>query len=189
MKTKILPLKTNKVIYYNNSIIIMSEYAILIRKAQTKLKAADHMLNMSYKLVPDSKILLSVALNLQEALENAMSAALEVERVFKRVPPYSDNFESKYSVFKNKLVKKNPKFKEGHDLLRELTDIKNAHKQSPVEFSREGKFVICNERYDLKTVDVSALKKYISKAKVYIEQSIILINASVGILRWCKRRA
>lgn len=161
----------------------MSEYALLIKRAESKLKIADHMINMSYKLVDDPKILLSGAITLFESLESAMSAVLDVERIFKRVSPYNNTFESKYATFNTKLVKKNPRFKEGLEILKKLHSINVAHKKSPVEFSRKDKFVICLDDYEMVTVELKDLKNYINKAKVFIEQCTIIINASVGILR------
>ena len=58
-------------------------------------------------------------------------------------------------------------FKEFILVLREINEILKSHKESPVEFSKNGKFVICSESFSLKTISSDLLKNYIIKAKLY----------------------
>ncbi|MFT4261141.1 MAG: hypothetical protein ACMXX9_01785 [Candidatus Woesearchaeota archaeon] len=148
----------------------MEKFQELIQQAKKKIIIADHMLNSSYKLVGDPKILLSVSTSLYVAVEAAMSSALEYERLFKRVPIFSDNFNSKYATFRNKLAPKHDIKKEDLLLIKELNEIYEAHKKSPVEFTRKDKFVIASDTYELKTLEFSDIKTYLRRAKVFIEE-------------------
>ena len=69
----------------------------------------------------------------------------------------------------------------------EIQDIKEIileHKKSPVEFKRRDSFVICSENYNLKTVNVNDIKKYLNKAKVFIgEIDNILAREDEGLYR------
>ena len=161
----------------------MEKFQELILIAKRKLKIADHMLNVSYKLVSDPKIMLSAATSLYTAVESAMSAALEYERIFKKIPMYSDNFDSKYTIFSTKLNKLHEITKDDLKLVTELREISQAHKKSPVEFTRKDKFVIASDDYDLKTLEVEDIKKYISRAKFFINKMESIVNRNNGIFK------
>ena len=160
----------------------MQRFESLLVDASKKLKIADHMITMSYPLVEDPKILFSASTNIFSSMELAMTALLEVERLFKRIQPYANNFQSKLTVF-IKMSDKHGIKKEHLELLKELYEIKEAHKKSPVEFSRKDKFVICSNTYEMKTIELKDLKNMINKAKLFIEQISINISKNNGILR------
>jgi len=75
----------------------MEQFQEAIQKANQKLKIADHMIFMTYPLVKDSKLLLSIIQNIFLALTNAMSSILYYERLFKKIPSFNDNFDSSVS--------------------------------------------------------------------------------------------
>jgi len=146
----------------------MDKIEELREKAKQRLKVADHILTMTYPLVKDTKLLMVVTENLFLALTNIMSALLYFERKFKRIPPFSDNFEAKFKVFNDNLVPKYNIDKKYLLLMRELKEIILEHKRSPVEFVRKDRFVICSEDYRMKTITVDLLKKYIKESKEFI---------------------
>src|SRR3989338_261446 len=75
-------------------------------RARRNIQLADHMLTQTYPLVKDPKLLLAVIENIFLALTNAMASVLYYERLFKRIPPFHDNFESKFYLFKMKTAMK-----------------------------------------------------------------------------------
>lgn len=139
-------------------------------KARKKLKVADHMITMTYPLVRDTRLLIAVMENLFLALTNSMASVLYYERLFKRIPPFHDNFDSKFNMFRAKIV---PRYKidTSHiHMLNEIKDIIIQHKKSPVEFTRKDMFVIASNTYNLKTISVDQIKKYIAKSKMFLEE-------------------
>ena len=139
-------------------------------KARSKLKIADHMITMTYPLVQDTRLLISVMENLFLSLTNSMASVLYYERLFKRIPPFHDNFDSKYNMFRSKVV---PRYKIDPSyvqMLNEIKDIIIQHKKSPVEFTRKDMFVIASNTYNLKTISVDQIKKYIAKSKLFLEE-------------------
>ncbi len=154
----------------------MDKYEEHREKARKRLNIADHMLTMTYPLVKDSKILLAALENLFMAISYSIGSVLYYERMYKRIPPFHDNFESKFNMFRIKIV---PRFKidtKYLDLIREIRDIIVAHKKSPVEFSRDNQFVIASEDYDLKKISLEQLKAYIPKTKRFIEEMEGIVN-------------
>lgn len=139
-------------------------------KALRNIKIADHMLTQTYPSVKDPKLLLSVLENIFLSLTNAMAAILHYERMYKRIPAFDENFDSKFNTLKLKVAHR---YKINKDYLNLISTIKNtivAHKKSPVEFSRKDVFVICSDSYDMKTVSANEIKKYIDGAKGFVRE-------------------
>lgn len=146
---------------------IFQEYR---QKAREKLKIADHMLTMTYPLVKDSKILLTVVENLFMALTNSMSSVLYYERAFKRIPPFQNTFDSKFNSFRARVVPRYKIDKQYVTLINEIKDIIVMHKKSPVEFTRKDVFVIASDSYNLKKISEANIKEYIASAKKFIAE-------------------
>lgn len=161
----------------------MEQFQTAREEAIKKLKIADHMLTITYQLVQDPKLLLAVLDNIYTAMEKAMSSVLYYERLFKRIPPFPENFEAKLIMFKTRVQ---PKYKINNDYLKtieELREIIVEHKRSPVEFARKDKFVICSDNYKMKTISTSEIKKYVAVAKLFIQNTNFIVSKNEGIFR------
>ncbi len=152
-------------------------------KSKKTIRIADHILTVTYPLLKDPKLLVSATKNIFLAAEQAMDSVLEHERLFKRIPAYQDNFESKFRVFREKVVPRNNLNPEHAKMMMELKDILIAHQKSPMEFSRKEKYVICSDNYDLKTLSEKDLKKHLGNAKIFIEQASLLTQKNERIFR------
>ncbi len=141
------------------------------------------MLIMTYPLVKDPKILLSVMDNVFLSLSSSINSIVTYERLFKRIPVSNDNFDSRFAVFRSKIVDRYKINKEYITLIQEVNSILKEHKKSPVEFSRQNKFVICSENYRLKTIGVPDLKKTIIKTKLFISEIERLVSKNAGIFK------
>ncbi len=161
----------------------MEKFLELRHEAKKKIGVADHILLTSYTLLHDTKLLLSAANTIYKALEASMNSVLEYERLFKRIPPLSVEFESRFIVFKKVLSKYGVNKKSYFELLRNMREIHVSHQKSPVEFRRKDKFVIANEDYQLKTLDLKILKNYLFEAKVFIEEMSKVTSTNDGIFR------
>ncbi|MBW2980222.1 hypothetical protein KY360_02285 [Candidatus Woesearchaeota archaeon] len=154
----------------------MEKFLELKEEAIKKLKTADHILTQTYPLVRDSKLLLAVMDNIFLSLTNAMSSLLYYERLSKSIPPFHDNFDSKFNMFASKLVGKHKIKKEHVELLQEVKDIILEHRKSPVEFTRKDCFVICSDDYDMKSISIDKISRYLSEAKSFVEGTLKLIK-------------
>jgi len=134
--------------------------------AKKKIQVADHMLTQTYPLVKDPKLLLAVVDNISSGMELAMDTLLNFERTYKRIPPFPDNFSSKHMALVQLGKKLDIPSKYGLRM-RELREIKEQHKKSPVEFSRHGEFVIADSEYNLKKITVDDLKLCIEEAEQF----------------------
>jgi len=161
----------------------MEQFQLLREKAKNKLVIADHMLTMTYPLVKDTKLLLVIMENLFLALTYAMSSVLYYEKLFKRIPPFTDNFESKFNIFKERCVNKYEIDRGYLTLLQNIKNLMVDHKKSPIEFERKGKFVICSDSYRLRTITTNQIKEYNSKTKEFIHLSTHIVSKNEEIFR------
>lgn len=158
----------------------MEKFQELREVAKKKLQLADHILTMTYPVVNDSKLFLAVVENLFLSLTNAMGSVLYFERVFKRIPPFHDNFSSKFNLFKE-YAEKSKLDAEYLRLIKEIKEIVVHHKKSPVEFARKDQFVICNGSFRTRTISENDIKNYISKTKSFIRDVESIVSKDEGL--------
>jgi len=161
----------------------MEKFQELRDSAGKKLQVADYMLTMTYPLVKDPKLLLSVVENLFLAYSHSISSLLHYERLFKRIPPFQEDFSSKLDMFADRCMGKYGIDSENIRIMRDLKEIIVAHKKSPVEFSRKDSFVICDGDYSFRTISPSIIKGYVEKAKLFIRMMSSIVSKDEAIFR------
>ena len=147
----------------------MEKFQELRDLANKKLHLADYILTNTYPIVKDPKLLLSSVENLFLAFNYGISSLLQYGRIFKKIPPYQDNFKSKFNIFKDKYTNMQGIGIECIEVIQEIKEIIVAHKKSPMEFPRRESLVICNENYRMKTITPNTIKNYVDKAKIFIK--------------------
>jgi hypothetical protein len=161
----------------------MEKFQESVEKAKKRISVADHLLYVTYPLVKDPKLLLAVIENIFLAYTNSIASLLYFERLLKRIPPFQENFDSKFMIFKETCVLK---YNIDKSYIVDIQDLKNiiiAHRKSPVEFARKDRFVICSDNYKLKTISVDELKKQIDKAKLFIQEINNITSKDEGLFR------
>ncbi len=159
----------------------MEKFQELRDISKKKIQIADHILTQTYPLINDSKLLLAVLENIFLALTNSIGSLLYYERLFKKIPPFQDNFSSKFNMFRAKCVSKYNFSREQIDMVQDIKDIILQHKKSPVEFTRKDSFVICSNNYNMRTISIDKMKDYLSKAKLFIQEinKIVIENEEI----------
>jgi hypothetical protein len=142
----------------------------IFRNAVQSIKRADHLTYMTLPLVKDNKLILSILENIHISLIRGMDTILEYEREYKRISPLPQNFNSRFEIFRDKLINKFNFTNIEVGLIKTLKDTIEAHKNSPVEFSRPDKFVICNENFRVKSISVNEIKQYILISKGFLRK-------------------
>jgi len=154
----------------------MEKFQELRDVSRKKIGLADHMLTQTYPLLKDPKLLLASVENLFLAYTNAIGSLLHYERLFKRIPPFQDTFESKFEVFQTECIPRYVIKQEYINTIKEIKEIVVQHRKSPMEFSRNDRFVICGADYQMKTIDYLQLKIMLSQAKEFVD----LVNEIVS---------
>ncbi|MDP6600427.1 MAG: hypothetical protein QF798_03260 [Candidatus Woesearchaeota archaeon] len=161
----------------------MEKFQELRDAANKKLKLADHILTMTYPLVNDPRLLISSLENLFLTFTYGMSSLLYYERLFKRIPPFPDNFASKFDLFKDKCSKKYNLDSEYQKIIQEIKEIIISRKKSPMEFSRNNSLIICNGNYRMKTVTENTIRDYVQKAKSFVKNISAIVSKDEAIFR------
>jgi hypothetical protein len=146
------------------------DYKELAMGAIRSIKRADHLTYMTLPLIRDNKLILSILENIHLSLVQGMDAMLEYERYYKRISPLPMNFNSRFDIFRDKLINKYNITNDEVELIRSLKESIESHKNSPIAFSRPDKFVICSENYRMKSISVEEIKQYILIAKSFLRK-------------------
>lgn len=147
---------------------LSTDFIAVRAKAIQQYEGARHLLNVTYPMVKDPKLLLGVINNINSSLEYSIEAILTYERQLRLVPVYHDDFQSKFNIFRYKSVRRNKIPSELVNLVIDIKEILALHKKSPMEFKRGNRFVICTKDYRLKTISLHDLKKYLEQNKEFL---------------------
>ncbi|MEW6062748.1 MAG: hypothetical protein AB1571_00025 [Nanoarchaeota archaeon] len=138
------------------------EHALLAKRA---FQTADHLAYVTYPLLKEVKLIITITENLYIAAANLMDTVLEYDRLYKRIDPLVNDFEIRFDVFKNDCAKRHNINMEFAGLILELRNVINSHKKSPMEFTKGDKFIIASQNYQLKTLTIDSIKNYVSKVR------------------------
>jgi len=145
----------------------MQEFRNLVLEAHRKLRLADHMAYITYPMLKETKLLLTILDNLDKSLKLSLNAYLYYERLYKRISIYPDDFKTKLDLFERGPAKRY-NLENYSKLIIEIHNILKKHRESPVSFVKKDKLVICNGDYRMKILEISDAKNYLAKAKPFI---------------------
>jgi hypothetical protein len=154
----------------------MEKFQLYRENAAKKLKFAEHSLRFTFPVVQDARLLLGVNENLLQALQNLVFSAVAYERLFRRVPPYIETFESQYKIFKEKVAARYNIDEKYIKMIERVLEISKKHKDSPVEFSKNSKFVICSGSYNIDALSVKEFEGLVSDAGMFFK----IVNSIVS---------
>jgi hypothetical protein len=135
-----------------------------------KIHLAEHILTQTYPLLKDPKLLMSVIENIFLSYANSIGSLLYYEKRFNKINNFDDNFNSKYEIFKKNYIKVLNLKQEDINTINEIKDIIIKHKQSACEFTKEDKFIICSDKFNIKTINLNKIKEILLNAKKIIEK-------------------
>lgn len=140
----------------------------LLEKAERNIRVADHITHVTYRLFNDPKILLAAMDNIFLAVSSSITAILMLERERKQIFAFPDNFDVKLKILSEKCASNHKIDKELLDKAREIKETVLFRKQSPVEFVRKDKFVICDRDYRMKSLTITQVKAYLMSTKLLV---------------------
>jgi len=98
------------------------------------------------------------------------------EQKYKRVDQFADSFSAKFQLFKEHIVQRYQINIEYITLIQEMKELMTEHQQSPVEFVRKDQFIICSDGFRTRAVSVGEMKKYVGKARLFIQEMNNIID-------------
>ncbi len=147
----------------------MEKLSLAFASAQKHIRVADHLLTQTYPLVKDPKLLIAVLDNILLAAEEGMTVVLYYERKQKKIPPFHNNFESKFDIFQKKVASANH-LEEFVQIIYETKTLSDMHKKSAVEFARKDALVMATEDYQLQSISFKRLQEMTDCMKKFIEK-------------------
>ncbi len=155
----------------------MEEIKNLIIEAEKKLSNIDHLLNVTFPVINDGKLLPPITESLSQCAFIVMEALLKYERAYKRIHALPNNLDIMFSIFESKVA---PRYKVSKNFIIMLNDLKNfmnSRKKSAAEFVKHSEYVICSSEYYTIVITQEKLKAYkelisqlISKTKEIISK-------------------
>src|SRR3989344_7866280 len=144
------------------------DYLSYRTKALQQYEIAYHLLNVTFPLVKDPKLLVGVMQNIFNSLEFGVEAILDYEKQLGLVPDYHFKMQSKLDLFKLKSAKRHNIPQPLIDVIFYLHNALEMHKKSPMAFQRGNKFVVCTHDYQMQTISIDDIKDYLEKNRKFL---------------------
>jgi hypothetical protein len=141
-----------------------------IANARKELKLADHMVYVTYKLLNDRKIILSVANHVSKATNTAIFAFLENERRFKRIYHLPENERLRLMYFLRDYSEKFALDMDVEEMIIKLDNLRLMKSTDGYNVQKGESFYFVNGGFKVETVSVKMIKKYLSNARELINK-------------------
>lgn len=136
----------------------------ILKEAWNHYHTADHLLNVTYPLIKDPKLLLGIITTLNNTLSCALNYFIESN--------YEASLLHKLHLIQQQKITLS---KDSLNLIHSINDLLQHHQKSPVEFPRNNKMIICTKEYQLHTISKEDIKEMLQKTKEtlnYLESQI-----------------
>ena len=145
-------------------------YLDLINQANKAVRIADHLIYVTYPLVNDIKLMVTIIENLNKSLLMAVEALLQYEYLYKRISHMPKELNGQIEMFKSYCIPRYGIPRESLLLVGDVNRIVEHRKKSPIEFIRSEKFVMCTSDYKMRVLNMNKVKNFNSQAKVFISK-------------------
>jgi hypothetical protein len=149
---------------------ISSHFINELNRARVQLQSADHLVYVTLPVVKDFKLIIRALECLYKGVVVNISLILKYEYLYKRVILSRDN-KKNLNIFFNKCGVRYGLSDEGLLLLKELILFGRKHKESGLEFSKNGKFAIVDDDLKFVVLDEKKIKEFIGISKVLLEKT------------------
>ncbi len=137
--------------------------------AKKELKLADHMAYVTYKLLGDRRIVLSIIEHICNALSTSVNSFLEHERFLKKVYHIPDDSKLRMRFFLRDYATELGLDLDDENMLIRLEDMRDLNKRSNYNLQRGDSFFFVNDGFRVETIDLKMVKKYLRQSKNVVE--------------------
>jgi len=142
----------------------MEKFLENIIAAEKKIQTADHMIYVTFPLIKDKRLLLKILQEIKNAVMDCISSILHYEYLYKRITLYK-NPKSNFKIFIEKCTPRYQITKEEINLILELFDFIEKHRESPFEFIKDDKVIILSNDLNPKTLTIEKTKEFLMLVK------------------------
>ena len=154
----------------------MQKHEEFIKEANKIIQTADHLAYVTYPMIKETKLLLTITQNIHNSLLKTMDSILEYEKLYKYIPEYHNDLSTKLEILKTKCVNKYSLPKSFIQIIRETRMILDEHEKSSVEFSKHDKLIICSNDFQTRSINLIQIKSFLLSAKQIIEASSKIVS-------------
>ena len=143
----------------------MERVYALLERANTSLKTADHLAYVTYPLLKDNKLIITMADNIVNGMISAMDAVLMYEKLYKRISDYPEDFKGKIILFKGSIANR---YKIERDSIVAMEDLKSfldERKIGSTEFTKNDKYMFFSQKQEVKSLGIDKIKQNLNISK------------------------
>jgi len=144
-------------------------------EAKKTLRIADHMIYITYPVLKENRLLVKVLEEIHLAVQKTVEMILKHEYDMKRVKIYSDP-KLNFTIFEQKCAFRYNLTSGELAGIKQIIELFNYHKSSPVEFVRQNKFIMMSDDLRTESITQQKLKGLLSIAKEVIRKAEISIS-------------
>ena len=142
----------------------MEKFLENIIAAEKKIQIVDHMIYVTFPLIKDKRLLLKILQEIKNAVMDCISSILQYEYLYKRIILYK-NPKSNFKIFIEMCTPRYQITKEEINLILELFDFIEKHRESPFEFIKDDKVIILSNDLNPKTLTIEKTKEFLMLVK------------------------
>ena len=142
----------------------MEKFLENIMEAEKNIRTADHITYVTFPLIKDKRLLLKILQETKNAVAHCISSILQHDYLYKKIELYKDP-KSNFRIFIDKCAQEYNITKEEIDLIIELFDFIEKHRQSPFEFVKDEKIIILSNGLKPKTLTIEKTKEFLMLGK------------------------
>jgi hypothetical protein len=145
-------------------------------KARREIDLADHLVYVTMPLTEDIKFMLAITEHVFTASSAAVEGVLEQKRYYKKLEAFPRSFPMMVDLWCREIQEKYNFERKHADFLKRIQEIKHAVSTSSMRFRRKDKYILTNDVYDLKVLDLVQIKKYLNIAKDFVDRSEAIVK-------------
>ena len=147
----------------------MAKFIESLQEAEKNVRTIDHMLYVTYPLIKDKRILIKVLKDSKNSIFLCISAILQYEYLHKRIKLYEDS-KRNFNTF----IECSKRYGITNDEIKrilELFEIIERHKESAIEFYKNGKLIILSENMTQRSISLEKTKEFLELSKDILKKS------------------
>jgi len=148
----------------------MQEIKITLDKANQLIKRADHMLYVTYPLIKDNKLIITMADNIVNGMIYAMDAVFMYEKLYKRISYYPEDFKEKMRIFKDSIAKRYNIEREHIVAMQDLKNFLDERKTGSTEFVKNDKYMFFSQKQEVKSLGIDKIKQNLNISKEFLRK-------------------
>jgi hypothetical protein len=144
------------------------DFNLSLKNAEKYLANAEHILNFTFRVINEKRLLLTVAQNLFKSLLYGIDSVLKSESVMNKTIVYSDSMKN-FQFFKE-IAENYGITRDELRIIDEIFAIVKKHKESPLEFVKGERVIVMSDAEMPFYLDFVKIKNYFEISKRIIEK-------------------